>query len=347
MTGQRRKLIVTSISRGVLAEPWRTQEGLPKLRPGVIASLRSLAKHGYDIVTLDAEPELADKRARLRWDALLQLLRDQEAGIAHSFLSTDASGSNGDSRTLKLTPLRELLEEADLDRRSSLAVGTGPDLEVADGLGIDARDIEAASHWGAIAHELINRPRTATRRRQTAETQIEVRVDLDSSAPIAISTGIGFFDHMLEQLAKHGGFSLELSCSGDLHVDAHHTVEDVALTLGEALRQALGDKRGIGRYGFVVPMDEAQARVAIDLGGRPYLTFEGQFAADQVGGLPTEMVPHFFRSLADTLGAAFQIAVEGENSHHQVEAIFKSVARALKQAIARDGSDLPSTKGVL
>ncbi|MDH3419815.1 MAG: imidazoleglycerol-phosphate dehydratase HisB, partial [Gammaproteobacteria bacterium] len=162
-----------------------------------------------------------------------------------------------------------------------------------------------------------------------------------------ISTGIGFFDHMLEQLGKHGGFALRVTCTGDLQVDEHHTVEDVALTLGDALRRALGDKRGIGRYGFVLPMDEAEAQVSLDLGGRPYLVFEGDFGRDRVGELPTELVEHFFRSLAETLKAAIHVRVRGDNAHHMIESCFKGLARCLRQACAREGSELPSTKGVL
>ena len=164
-------------------------------------------------------------------------------------------------------------------------------------------------------------------------------------APIHIATGHGFFDHMLEQLAKHGGFSLQLTCKGDLHIDEHHTVEDCALALGEALRQALGDKRGIARYGFLLPMDEARVQVAIDLSGRPYAVFEGKFGRTEVGGLPTELVPHFFRSLAETLGAALHVSVTGDNTHHMVEACFKGVGRALRQAFRREGNDLPSHQG--
>jgi imidazoleglycerol phosphate dehydratase HisB len=152
---------------------------------------------------------------------------------------------------------------------------------------------------------------------------------------------------MLEQIAKHGGFSLQLSCTGDLHIDEHHTVEDCALALGEALRKALGDKRGIQRYGFLLPMDEALAQVAIDLSGRPYFVFDGQFGRTQVGQLPTELVPHFFRSLADTLGAAINLKVTGENTHHQIEACFKAVGRALRQAVRVTDAELPSTKGTL
>ena len=152
---------------------------------------------------------------------------------------------------------------------------------------------------------------------------------------------------MLEQLAKHAGIGLELTARGDLHVDEHHTVEDSGLALGEALRQALGTKEGIARYGFLVPMDEAEAVVALDLSGRPFLEFQGRFSRTTVGTFPTELVPHFFRSLSDTLRATIHINVRGENSHHMVEACFKGFGRALRQAIRREGTGLPSTKGVL
>jgi imidazoleglycerol phosphate dehydratase HisB len=189
--------------------------------------------------------------------------------------------------------------------------------------------------------------RTANIRRVTRETQIDVAVNLDRPAPVAISTGIAFFDHMLEQVARHGGFALQLECKGDLAVDEHHTVEDCALALGQALREALGDKRGIARFGFLLPMDEARAQVAIDLSGRPYAVFEGQFGRDAVGGLPTELVPHFFRSLGESLGAAIHIQVTGENTHHMVEACFKGVGRALRQALRIEAAELPSSKGIL
>jgi imidazoleglycerol phosphate dehydratase HisB len=189
--------------------------------------------------------------------------------------------------------------------------------------------------------------RIATVTRRTKETDINVEVRLDDETPIRVATGIGFFDHMLEQVARHGGFSLQLSCTGDLHIDEHHTVEDCALALGQALKAALGDKRGIQRYGFLLPMDEALAQVALDLSGRPYFVFDGQFGRDHVGELPTELVPHFFRSLAETLGAAINIKVTGENTHHMIEACFKGVGRALRQAIRVTDTQLPSTKGTL
>ena len=183
--------------------------------------------------------------------------------------------------------------------------------------------------------------------RKTKETDISVRVNLDDTKLIKVDTGIGFYDHMLEALAKHGGFGLTLTCKGDLEIDAHHTVEDCALALGTALKQALGDKAGIGRFGFVMPMDETQARVAVDLSGRPAMTFKGAFPTDHVGEFPAEMCPHVFESLAQTLGAAIQIDVEGENTHHMIEASFKGVARALRPAFAREGTEIASTKGVI
>lgn len=189
--------------------------------------------------------------------------------------------------------------------------------------------------------------RTAELSRNTRETRIRLALSLDGSGRASVRTGIGFFDHMLEQVARHGCFSVELRCKGDLGVDEHHTVEDCALALGEALREALGDKRGIGRYGFVLPMDEALAQVAIDLSGRAFAVFTGRFGRDAVGGLPTELVPHFFRSLADSLGAAIHIEVKGENAHHMIEACFKGVGRALRRAVRVQGVELPSSKGVL
>ena len=189
--------------------------------------------------------------------------------------------------------------------------------------------------------------RSATRQRATKETSIELSIELDGSGTAIVSTGIPFYDHMLEQLGKHGGFALEVSCAGDLHIDEHHTVEDCALAIGTALKKALGDKRGIGRYGFTLPMDESQASAALDFSGRPYFVFDGQFPRESVGDLPTELVTHFFRSLCETAGLNLHLSVRGENAHHMVEACFKVVARALRQAIRREGSELPSTKGVL
>ena len=184
--------------------------------------------------------------------------------------------------------------------------------------------------------------------RKTNETSISVKINLDEAFPVKVSTGIGFFDHMIEQIAKHAGISIELECNGDLNIDSHHTIEDCAISLGQALKKALSNKIGIERFGFILPMDDAIANVAIDLSGRFYLKFKGNFPSEKLGDMPTDMVEHFFYSLGENLQATIHISVEGENTHHMVEACFKGFGRAIKQAIKLDGSDiLPSTKGII
>ncbi len=212
-------------------------------------------------------------------------------------------------------------------------------------IGTEAENAVALAALGVAAGTTLARSSEVTR--DTRETQIAVAVDLDRANPRKISTGVPFYDHMLDQVAAHGGFSLVLSCDGDTDIDAHHTVEDCAIALGTALGRALGDKRGIGRFGFALPMDEAEAQVLIDLSGRPYSRFDGAFSASHIGDYPTEMTAHVFRSLADSLGAAIHVRVNGENDHHKTEACFKAFGRALRQAVRSEGDALPSTKGVL
>jgi histidinol-phosphate aminotransferase/imidazoleglycerol-phosphate dehydratase/histidinol-phosphatase len=205
----------------------------------------------------------------------------------------------------------------------------------------------------ALAAFEVAQPRRTVRRaelaRDTRDTKIAVSIDLDRAQPRRIDTGVPYYDHMLDQVAAHGNFSLVLACRGDLEIDAHHSIEDCAIALGQALKAALSDKRGIGRFGFALPMDETEAQVLIDLSGRPYSRFEGEFAASHIGDYPTEMTAHVFRSLADSLGAAIHVRVDGDNDHHKVEACFKAFGRALRQAVAREngGDALPSTKGLL
>ena len=189
--------------------------------------------------------------------------------------------------------------------------------------------------------------RTAKIDRETKETNISIELNLDGSGQHHLETPVPFFNHMLSAVARHGFFDLTVKATGDTEIDDHHTVEDTAICLGNALCSALGDKRGIGRYGFVLPMDESEAKVSIDLSGRGRFVFNGDFQRERVGELSTEMVEHFFRSLSDALGAAIHIDVSGQNAHHMVEACFKSVGRALRQAIHLEGTDLPSTKGTL
>jgi len=225
----------------------------------------------------------------------------------------------------------------DIPNTVRLSIGTPEE----NGLVLKALGVEANEAASPLT------PRLFSTRRATKETAIDVTVNLDAPSFLKIETGIGFYDHMLSQLASHGGFGLELHCKGDLEIDQHHTIEDCALALGEALKAALGDKRGIARFGFTAPLDEASANVVVDLSGRPYASFTGTLPAPTVGGMSSEMVPHFFRSLATAMGAAIQVTVQGENTHHMVEASFKATGRALRQAFQREGQNIPSTKGVL
>lgn len=205
----------------------------------------------------------------------------------------------------------------------------------------DAADLGSA--------EVSTSHRRATRRRATSETDITVTVDLDGTGRPDIDTGIGFFDHMLAQIARHGGIDLTVKAKGDLFVDEHHTIEDTAIVLGEAIREALGDKRGIERYGFVLPMDDCLATVALDFGGRAWLQWDATFSREKIGDMPTEMFHHFFKSLSDAMAANLFIRAEGTNEHHKIEGIFKALARALRQAIHRDPASnaIPSSKGTL
>lgn len=326
-----------------------------ELVPGVIPALLRLRAAGYRFVMISNQDgrgtaSFPETDFRTTQDFTLRLFASQGIEFDEIFICPHFQRDNCQCRKPLPGHVGDFFARVDVDRRNSVVVGDRQtDLEFATNIGVPGLRIDpyAPGSWEKLVRQLLDKPRTATVKRKTKETDITVSVDLDATEPTSIDTGIGFYDHMLEQVSKHGGFALQLQCKGDLHIDEHHTVEDVALALGQALKEALGDKRGIGRFGFLIPMDETQAQVAIDLGGRPYLIFEGNFPRAEVGGLPTELVPHFFRSLSDTLGASIQISVRGENTHHMVEACFKGTGRALRAAFERKGTDLPSTKGIL
>jgi len=202
--------------------------------------------------------------------------------------------------------------------------------------------------WQEIYQYLKNQPRIGTIQRVTKETTISIAINLDGNGKNTIQTGIGFFDHMLEQIAKHGQINLDIQVKGDLEIDEHHTIEDVGLALGEAFAQALGSKKGIQRYGYLLPMDDCLAQVAIDFGGRPWLVWEALFQREMIGNMPTEMFSHFFKSFSDTAKCNLNIKAEGKNEHHKIEAIFKAFAKAIKMAIQPTNDySIPSTKGIL
>ncbi len=344
---------------GTLIEepPDEQVDSLEKIRfmPGVFDALQQARVAGFRLAMVTNQDGLGSASFPQRsFDVPHQFLLDtfSSQGIEFDavFVCPHRKDEGCDCRKPKTRLVDSWVREQQVDLGASAMVGDRPtDLEFARNLGVRGflvrRHGDATETWPAILRTLTERRGRV--QRKTRETDIEVAVNLDVTTPVAITTGIGFFDHMLEQLAKHGGFSLVLNCKGDLDIDEHHTVEDCALALGEALRNALGAKLGIARYGFVLPMDEAQVRVAIDLSGRAYGVFEGKFSRESVGGLPTELVPHFFRSLAESLKAAVHVTITGENTHHMIEACFKGVGRALRQAFRREGGELPSTKGLL
>jgi imidazoleglycerol-phosphate dehydratase/histidinol-phosphatase len=328
-----------------------------RLVPNVIPSLLELARHGFRFVLVSNQdglgtPSFPQADFDICQQHTLGLFATQGIQFDEIFVCPHLPDENCECRKPRTGLLTRYLAATDINLSLSAVIGDrSTDMELAERIGVRGllvnTDDPDALTWPEIVELLCHSDRVASVERCTNETKISVSVNLDSARNTRINTGIGFYDHMLEQIAKHGGFGLVLECDGDLNVDEHHTVEDTAICLGNALRSALDNKFGIGRYGFLLPMDESEARVALDLSGRASYKFSATFPRDTVGGLSTEMVEHFFRSLADSLAAALHIEVQGENTHHMVEACFKSVGRALRQAIARTGTELPSTKGML
>jgi len=345
----------------LIAEPEDFQvDAYAKLRfvDGVIPAMLRLRDAGWQFVMVTNQDGLGTEAfPRDAFEGphglMLQVFESQGIRFREVLVDTSFPADKASTRKPATGLVTHLLRDRGIDWARSAMVGDREtDIAFAGNLGIRGFKLRSPQFgdgvsWADIAHALVDAPRTARVARRTHETDIVVEVDLDASPKPEVATGLGFFDHMLEQLGTHGGFGLRLRCSGDLHIDEHHTVEDCALALGQALREALGGKRGIARYGFVLPMDEAQATATLDLSGRPYFVFEGAFARERVGDLPTELVAHFFHSLCQAGGMTLHLAVRGDNAHHQVEACFKAVARALRMALRREGDALPSSKGVL
>ena len=303
------------------------------------------------------------------WPAHNLMMKTLEGeGITFDDICIDRSfpEENAPTRKPRTGMLTKYIDNPAYDLAGSFVIGDRPtDVELAKNLGCRAIFLQdddsllsdelkavcalATRDWDKVAEFLFAGERRATIRRTTKETDILVEVDLDGSGQCNIATGLGFFDHMLEQIGKHGGMDLTILVKGDLHVDEHHTIEDTALALGECLYQALGSKRGIERYGYSLPMDDCLCAVCLDFGGRPWLVWDAEFHREKIGEMPTEMFLHFFKSLSDAAKMNLNIKAEGQNEHHKIEGIFKALARALKMAVKRDiyHYELPSSKGVL
>ena len=339
-------------------------DSLEKLEfyPGVFQGLSKIANElDFELVMVTNQDGLGTDSfpEDTFWPAHNKMLQAFEnEGVIFNEILIDKSFPEENAPTRK--PRTGLLNKyvyGDYDLENSFVIGDrATDIELAQNLKsksifIGENNNQAtlsSTNWNEIYQYLKSKPRKAQISRKTKETDINIELNLDGNGKGQFDTGIGFFDHMLEQISKHGNIDLKVEVKGDLEIDEHHTVEDVALTLGEAFLQALGSKKGIERYGFLLPMDECLAQVGIDFGGRPWLVWEADFKREMVGEMPTEMFMHFFKSFTDTAKCNLNIKAEGDNEHHKIEAIFKAFAKAIKMAKSKtDNYSIPSTKGTL
>ena len=298
---------------------------------------------------------------------VLNTLRNEGVTFDEIFIDRSFPEDNAPTRKPRTGMLTHYLNNEDYDLAGSFVIGDrATDVELAKNLGCKAillqddkeclkeKNLEdvcalATTDWDRVAEFLFAGERTAEVQRTTKETDIRIRLNLDSNGTCHINTGLGFFDHMLEQIGKHGGIDLDITVKGDLEVDEHHTIEDTAIALGECIYQALGNKRGIERYGFCLPMDDCLCQVALDFGGRAWLVWDAEFHRENIGDMPTEMFLHFFKSLSDSARMNLNIKAEGQNEHHKIEGIFKALARSIKMAVRRDiyHYEVPSSKGCI
>lgn len=350
----------------IIAEPEDEQvDSFEKLTflPGVISCLSKIAKEtDFELVMVTNQDGLGTDSfpEDTFWpvqNKILEILKGEGVTFAEIFIDRTTPSQKAPTRKPGTAMLVKFLAKG-IDLNSSYVIGDRPtDVELAKNLGCKAifvsneniPDTELRTRdWNDIYKYLKQIPRIAKVNRKTTETDILIELNLDGSGISSIDTGIGFFDHMLEQIARHGNMDLTIKVNGDLHIDEHHTIEDVAIALGDAVLRALGGKKGIERYSFVLPMDDCLAQVALDFGGRPWLVWDVKFKREKVGELPTELFFHFFKSFSDNAKCNLNINAEGQNEHHKIEAIFKAFAKAIRQAVRQtDNFNLPSTKGSL
>ena len=350
-------------------------DSLEKLEfvPGVFRNLYNIAKNlDYELVIVSNQDGLGTSSfpEEIFWpvqDKMLKAFENESIIFNDILIDRSFPEDNLPTRKPKTGMLTKYLDGT-YDLANSFVIGDRlTDIELAKNIGAkgillnnDLKDelesqnlqeycVLVTSDWNDVYAKVALPVRTSTIQRDTKETRITVELNLDGTGKGNISTGLGFFDHMLDQIARHSGIDLNIKVTGDIHVDEHHTIEDTALALGEAFRIALGDKRGIERYGYCLPMDDCLAQVVIDFGGRPWLVWDAEFKREKIGDVPTEMFFHFFKSLSDTALANINIKAEGNNEHHKIEGIFKALARAIRMAIRKDvfNFELPSTKGKL
>ncbi|MDR1722520.1 MAG: bifunctional histidinol-phosphatase/imidazoleglycerol-phosphate dehydratase HisB [Tannerella sp.] len=355
----KRKVLFIDRDGTLIVEPPQTfqVDTLEQLQfmPGVIRNLYFISKNtDFELVIVsnqdglgtNAYPQENFDRVQAK---MLEIFAGE--GIVFNDILIDPSlpEDNSPNRKPRTGMLTRYMSE-DYDLENSYVIGDREtDMQLAQNLGCKGLLVSASNSWDKIKDVLFAGERKATVRRKTKETDINIEIDLDGDGRCDISTGIGFFDHLLEQIGRHGGMNLIIKVEGDIEVDEHHTIEDTALALGEALYKALGNKRGIERYGFTLPMDDCLCSVALDFGGRPWLVWDVEFRREKIGEFPTEMFPHFFKSLTDTARMNLNIKAEGGNEHHKAEGVFKAFAKAIRAAVKRDvyKYDLPSTKGTL
>ena len=356
-----KKILFIDRDGTIIREPEDEQiDSFEKLQfvPRTISSLAFLRQHtDYHFVMVSNQDGLGTPAfpENTFWPVqnfILDTLRGEEVEFDDILIDPHFPEDNAPTRKPQTGLVEKYMNDPEYDIAGSYVIGDREtDRRFAENIGCGFLQIDAndPASWDRAVSIAYGGERTAEVKRTTKETDIFVRLDLDGSGRCNIKTGLGFFDHMLEQIGKHGGIDLDIQVRGDLHVDEHHTIEDTALALGECILEALGDKRGIERYGYCLPMDDCLCSVALDFGGRPWLVWDAEFNRERIGEMPTEMFLHFFKSLSDAAKMNLNIRAEGQNEHHKIEGIFKALARSLKMAVRRDvyHYDLPSTKGML